>query len=73
MDAPEQPDPLAVDGPRCVVVGCTRPMQVKKHGLCFAHGKRYQRHGQLGIGRPWIKPRRVLPPFTQSPTRRKKP
>ena len=73
MDAPEQGAAVPDDGPRCAVAGCGRPAQVKKHGLCFAHAKRYQRHGQLGIGRPWIKPRRVLPPFVSQTKRRKIP
>lgn len=37
--------------PSCVVDGCPEPIAVKKHGLCYAHLRRYYRHGEVGSGK----------------------
>ncbi len=33
---------------RCAIQGCTNPVAVRKHGLCWGHVKRYYRTGVPG-------------------------
>lgn len=46
----------------CVVPGCGRKIRVKKHKLCQAHYKRFQRFGSPVETRP-IKRVRSLPAY----------
>ena len=53
---------------RCKVRGCGRPPLIRKHGLCGAHYKRWQRTGDVGAAKVQLRaPRRILPPYPQAP------
>lgn len=44
----------------CIINGCSNPINVKKHGLCMAHVKRYYR-GEKVEGR--VRSRRSYLPY----------
>ena len=50
---------------KCAVRACDRPVLVKKHGLCLAHYKRWQRNGEVGAAK--IQKRRELKPYGENP------